>query len=64
MPIRPIETARGSHVFERRCDGCGALHAPHGKGSLREAIRTGEFGRIRCWCGPAGCRAPQTGGAP
>ncbi|KQU95257.1 hypothetical protein ASC68_19085 [Devosia sp. Root105] len=63
MPIRATETARGSHVFERRCDGCGAPHAPYGKGSLREAIRTGEFGRLRCWCGPAGCRAPR-GGAP
>lgn len=64
MPIRAIETAPGFRVFERRCDGCGAPHAPYGKGRLSEAIRTGEFGRLRCWCGPRGCRALPAGGAP
>ena len=57
MPLTPIETAPGFRVFVRRCDGCGAQHAPYGKGSLREAIRTGDLSKVKCWCGPAGCRA-------
>lgn len=64
MPIRPIETGPGFSAFERRCDSCGSPHAPYGKGSLSQAIRTGEFGRLRCWCGPNGCRAARAGGAP
>jgi hypothetical protein len=57
MPLRVFETAPGFRVFVRRCDGCGSPHAPYGKGSLRDAIRTGDLGRVRCWCGPTGCRA-------
>lgn len=57
MPLLSFETAPGFRVFIRRCDSCGSPHAPYGKGSIREAIRTGELGRVRCWCGPDGCRA-------
>ena len=61
MALGIFETAPGFRVFVRRCDGCGSKHAPYGRGSLREAIRTGEFGRVKCWCGPDGCRATRPG---
>jgi len=57
MPITGFDTAPGFRVFVRRCDGCGAPHAPYGKGSLCDAIRSDDLGRVRCWCGPDGCRA-------
>lgn len=56
MPLHSVETAPGVRVFERFCDGCGVANAPHGIGSLREAIRTKDPSKIKVWCGPDGCR--------
>lgn len=56
MPLIAIETAPGFRIAVRRCDGCGAPNAPYGRGSLRAALQSGELGRVKCWCGPDGCR--------
>lgn len=56
MPLTTIETAPGHRVVVRTCDGCGSTHAPWGTGSLHEAIRTKDPSKVKCWCGPDGCR--------
>lgn len=57
MPIRSVESSPGHRVFERSCEGCGSLDAPHGVGSYTEALRTKDASKVKCWCGPDGCAA-------
>lgn len=57
MPIHFVHTGPEHAVPVRTCDGCGSTNAPYGEGSLREAIRTKDPRKVKCWCGPDGCAA-------
>ena len=59
MPIRTITTGPEHRVIVRTCDGCGSPNAPYGIGRLIDALRSGDPSKVKCWCGPDGCKASE-----